>query len=228
MLCSLVLLSPIVLFLIASCGCVQEALAFLSPTQLHKIVIDKSFRSSTLFERHKIDAGIKTLLHAHQGETDKEGKQQDIAFLEKSKRQGRKKSGRTGGRRRKRIMTLPSKKKNKSSGGILQSSWFRAGVPLVAILFLLKTLFGSLFGNGSDYVYYQSSVYESRVYTPDGRVETARKESVQSNIPSLMDGKQLRDSSSQYLLRDSPDRDFDRELDTMTKQFQQSIFDKFF
>jgi hypothetical protein len=92
-------------------------------------------------------------------------------------------------------MTLPSKKKE-SSGGILQSPWFHMGVPLVAVLLLLKTLFGSLFGGGSDYVYYQSSVYESSVYTSDGKVEMAHKESVQSNIPSLMDGKQLGDSSS--------------------------------
>jgi hypothetical protein len=124
-------------------------------------------------------------------------------------------------------MTLPSEKKE-SSGGILQSPWFRAGVPLVAVLLLLKTSFGSLFGGGSDYVYYQSSVYESSVYTSNGKVKMAHKESVQSNIPSLMDGKRLRDSSSQYLLRDSPDRDFDQELDSMIKQFQQTMFNEFF
>jgi hypothetical protein len=192
----------IVLFFIVSCACVQEALAFVSPTQqLHKNTMDKSSLLSTSFERHNIEVGVKASLQAHQGKTDEEGIQQDITFLEKPKPQRRRKSGRTGGRRRRRIMTLPSEKKE-SSGGILQSLWF----PLVVFLLLLKILLESLFGGGSDYVYYQSSVYESSVYTPDGRVETARKESVQSNIPSLMDGKRLRDSSSQYLLRDSPAR----------------------
>jgi hypothetical protein len=123
-------------------------------------------------------------------------------------------------------MTLATKKKE-SSGGILASPWIRAGVPLVAVVLLVKSLLGSPSGR-SDYVYYQSSVYESRTYNSDGRVETARKESVQSNIPSLLDGKRLQDSSSQYLLRGSPDRDFDRELDTLMNRFQQSMFDEFF
>jgi hypothetical protein len=123
-------------------------------------------------------------------------------------------------------VTLASKKKE-SSGGVLASRWIRVGLPLVALVLLVKSLLGSLSGR-SDYVYYQSSVYESRTYNSDGRVETARKESVQSNIPSLLDGKRLRDSSSQYLLREAPDRDFDRELDIMMKRFQQSMFDEFF
>lgn len=123
-------------------------------------------------------------------------------------------------------MTLASKKKE-LTGGVLASRWIRVGLPLVAVVLLVKSLLGSPSGR-SDYVYYQSSVYESRTYNSDGRVETARKESVQSNVPSLLDGKRLRDSSSQYLLRESPDRDFDRELDVMMKRFQQSMFDEFF
>jgi hypothetical protein len=43
-----------------------------------------------------------------------------------------------------------------------------------------------------------SSVYESRFKNSDGRVETALKESVQANIPSLLNGRRLRDSSSHF------------------------------
>jgi hypothetical protein len=57
-------------------------------------------------------------------------------------------------------------------------------------------------------------------------VETSRKESVRSNVPSLLNQKQLRDQSSSYFLQEAPDDEFDREFDAMMR-FQRSIFDDF-
>jgi hypothetical protein len=77
------------------------------------------------------------------------------------------------------------------------------------------------------YVFYQSSVYESRVYTSDGKVETKREESIRSNLPSLLErqvesgqpssyrSKVYRSQSSQ--LMDEANDEFDRALKDMMR-----------
>jgi hypothetical protein len=90
--------------------------------------------------------------------------------------------------------------------------------PIVALWLFLQLLFG---GSNStpDTYYYQSSMYESRVYGIDGKVETARKESVRSNIPGLIESQRnarsLPESSvgKPSVFGDSVDETFDRMLD---------------
>jgi hypothetical protein len=55
--------------------------------------------------------------------------------------------------------------------------------PIVGLALILRLLFG---GTSGSYYYYQSSSYESSVVTGDGRVDTARKESVRTNLPGLV------------------------------------------
>mmetsp|Transcript_15674 Transcript_15674/g.18578 ORF Transcript_15674/g.18578 Transcript_15674/m.18578 type:complete len:274 (-) Transcript_15674:392-1213(-) len=87
---------------------------------------------------------------------------------------------------------------------------------LIVAVQILQSLFGFLFGGGANdgsYVYYQSTVYETTSVAADGQVSRIRKESVKSNIPSLISGDRViedknaagGDSKSSYLLRGSPD-----------------------
>lgn len=152
---------------------------------------------------------------------------------------------------------------NHNNTGIL-AGFIDFAAPIFAIIVVLRVLLGGLFGGaggGSDtnpgYVYYQSSVYESRIIGSDGRVETARKESVRSNIPSLVTGaaeqtkkkdvispsssmiKLGRDDDNSgrtadsnrgqnsFLLEDFPDEEFDRELNDVMK-LSRTILDDFF
>jgi hypothetical protein len=82
---------------------------------------------------------------------------------------------------------------------------------------LLKSFFASQTNHSAGYIYYQSSVYESRMIGADGKVETIRKESVRSNIPSLMEKKSLYGSSS--LPPDSsvdiPNSKFNNEIESL-------------
>lgn len=90
---------------------------------------------------------------------------------------------RIGGRKKTSKMKPESKK-----GGF---PWW--GIPLIVLL-LLKGTFS--FGSDPSFVYYESSVYESRVYNNNGQLETSRKESFRSNIPGLVEQKQLKRVSS--------------------------------
>jgi hypothetical protein len=96
-----------------------------------------------------------------------------------------KSTGRAGGRKRRKSAKNPRKKEKQSprSIGMLPAVLLLSGVLLV----LLKgILFDNVSGDPS-FVYYESSVYESLTYGTDGRVETSRRESFRSNIPSLME-----------------------------------------
>jgi hypothetical protein len=86
---------------------------------------------------------------------------------------------RAGGRSR-------SMKKQEKNNGPGFPSWL-IGLVLVCLLSLKLTSSGS-------FMFYESSVYESRVYTSDGKVETTRKESVRSNVqdPKLLLDEQRR------------------------------------
>ena len=110
------------------------------------------------------------------------------------------------------------------------TKWATILAPILLLWVLFKSLF---FGSDPSYVYYQSSVYESRSYGADGRVDTSRKESFRSNIPGLVEGRRLQEnndnkgSSSSYLLRQNPDESFEQELDSMM-QIQKSMLRDFF
>ena len=58
-------------------------------------------------------------------------------------------------------------------------------IPALVILTLLTNIFSNNSdGNNGPYFYYESSVYETRSYTSEGKVESTRKESFKSNLPS--------------------------------------------
>ena len=69
-------------------------------------------------------------------------------------------------------------------------SKYRKFVLWLASAALLWVIFFSRFFGGTgpspNFVYYQSSVIELRVISPDGYVETSRKESFKSNLPDLV------------------------------------------
>jgi hypothetical protein len=106
---------------------------------------------------------------------------------------------------------------------------------IIAPLLFFGWLFQSILPSSppSSMVYYQSSVYESRVLGPDGKMETARKESFRSNIPSLLENErrlqQDKGSSSSLIeQRNDYDSSFDREVDSMIRRMDRSLWDDFF
>jgi hypothetical protein len=101
-------------------------------------------------------------------------------------------------------------------------------IPLLALWIALQALFGGGSSSPPSYIFYQSSVSESRTYGADGRLQsTTRKESVKSNLPS----SSLLEKDQRKLL--DIDRELDREIDleiqqSMRRLQQISMFDDFF
>jgi hypothetical protein len=64
--------------------------------------------------------------------------------------------------------------------GPISNSLGRLAIPLLLVWLFLQMLIGVIGGSNSSmsYSFYQSSVYESRTYTSDGKVETKRQESI--------------------------------------------------
>jgi hypothetical protein len=77
-------------------------------------------------------------------------------------------------------------------------------LPLLSLWVLFQVVSWSV-PPRSSFVYYQSSVYESRVMGVNGQLETTRKESVKTNVPNLL--KEQADQKKRM------DREFDREFD---------------
>ena len=126
---------------------------------------------------------------------------------------------RAGGRNRSRESNNNNTSSNQSNmNGIIELG--KKVIPLLVIFAILKGFLGSLLGWGyggtGNVVYYQSTVYESRTYDTDGKMERIRKESVKSNIPSMINGNKEEGVTSSYYL----DRNLDKELDRV---YQDSI-----
>jgi hypothetical protein len=114
-----------------------------------------------------------------------------------------------------------------SLGGFLDK--YRKFIIWTLSAFLVGAIvFGQLFNfNAPSYVYYQSSVIESRILGFDGNVQTSRKETFKSNIPDLVRERQkqsLERSSistdttySQNSLIRSEERRFSEEMDQFEK-----------
>lgn len=116
--------------------------------------------------------------------------------------------------------------------------------PLVGLILILRLVFGGGGGgNDGSYYYYQSSSYESRVVMGDGRVDTARKKSVRSNIPGLIENNaDRRESSSSSSIRILEEEklapllpsaaDFDdalnREIESIVRQERRMLDDFFY
>mmetsp|Transcript_31787 Transcript_31787/g.48030 ORF Transcript_31787/g.48030 Transcript_31787/m.48030 type:complete len:121 (+) Transcript_31787:667-1029(+) len=107
-------------------------------------------------------------------------------------------------------------------------------IALAAYLFL-QNLFGT---SSSSYVYYQSSVYESRIVGTDGKVETSRKESVKTNLPNWMmesnnnnNNNNNKRNNNNNNNNNGPrprgliiDRSFERELDREVESMMNDFF----
>ncbi|CAB9497807.1 expressed unknown protein [Seminavis robusta] len=132
-------------------------------------------------------------------------------------RQNQGRFGPLGGRKKRRQVKL-SENDNKFSFPL----W---GVSLLLGAFLLGKIFG--WGDDPSFVYYESSVYETRVYNRDGRVETSRKESFRSNIPTLVEEQQRQRGDSELmpppLLEDSIMDEMDQAI-----RIQEKFIDEFF
>jgi hypothetical protein len=127
------------------------------------------------------------------------------------KEQGRKKysAARAGGRSRV-IITLQRKKNETST---ILSLGQRLILPVVGLWILFQFIFGGLTSTSSNFVYYESSVHETRMYNNNGKVETSRQERIRSNIPGLME---RRGTQKDILLEDKRIKDqFDREFQSI-------------
>ena len=122
--------------------------------------------------------------------------------LEKTKKKGR--IGPLGGRKRKKLV---SSQKERSDG----MNWWNIPI-LLLVLLLVKGVLLDSFSTSSNFSYFESSVYETRVYNSQGQLETSRKESFRSNIPGLVERQQQRqqqqeEASSTSTLSASPTKD---------------------
>ena len=134
--------------------------------------------------------------------------------------------GPLGGRRTK-IRSPPTKKSDDNK----TLTWWSIPALLLSVLLVQGILSGG--GNDSNFVYYTSSVYESRVYNSDGKVETSRKESFQSNLPSLVEQQRQQSSRPGEFLSDrrlpvvAPEDEMLQEMDKMMRA-QDVLMDSFF
>jgi hypothetical protein len=138
-------------------------------------------------------------------------------------------TGRAGGRVASSSRRVKDARPTAGDSGSIVLSLGRLAIPLLAAWLFLQMLFGGIGGliSPGSYVFYQSSVYESRVYTPDGKVETKREESFRSNVPSLLERRVESGQSSPYRsqrslspssqLMDEANDEFDRALKDMMR-----------
>jgi hypothetical protein len=124
--------------------------------------------------------------------------------------------GRAGGRapRKPRII-----KPRRAKGLATLSKSFL--LPLLGLCLVFRLLLGS-----SSFVYYESSVYESRTYV-DGKVETSRKESVRSNVPGWVERQATQSPTEKPLLKLEED-ELDADFRTMRMQMQERMLDNMF
>lgn len=94
--------------------------------------------------------------------------------------------GRNNNKRRKRnqsqLMPNKTNRDNNKNG----FPWWSIPTILLTIVLFKGVLFGHSWTDPS-FVFYESSVYESSIYNSNGQVQSARKESFRSNIPSLVE-----------------------------------------
>ena len=126
--------------------------------------------------------------------------------------------GRIGGRK-KRHSTNMGKVKNQRDSSSVIPFW---GVAL-GVAVLLSSLFGWNQGSDPSFVYYESSFYESRDYSSDGKVESYRKESFKSNVPGLV--QELKQRQGEVSLESTSSAL--NEID-LAQRIQAAILDDFF
>ena len=135
--------------------------------------------------------------------------------------------GRAGGRKSKKNKV--DKRRRQQQGRGNHTLWWQIPAVLLSLLLLKGILFDS---SDHSFVYYESSVYESRTYNSDGRVETSRKENFRSNIPSLVEqSRQQRntENNNNYLEEKTRmlEEDMIKEINSAIR-LQNSILDEIF
>jgi len=230
------------------CLCVEKSTAFTSVSRHSKLRQYSADRGSTLSTPTppSLPRDTSLLLATRRvddfdggGDDDEEKAriERELAALEQSMNRNRGTRavgpGRAGGRKTRKSVTAKPQSNSPWNNWVV-----KAGVPALAIALFLKSLFGGgeAASNASpSYFYYQSSYYESRVYRGDGNMERTYKQSIKSNVPSLIEGRRLLredtrptesepSGTSQYLLQESPDRGLDQELDAALIKVQQAMF----
>lgn len=216
------------------------------PRRVHRKIMPRpslpSFRSSLSkeWQRNGRSCNISSLLAIPdlKGDGEKDGtNEMELSSEDTNKRNTS--TARAGGRSSKSVTERALKQEIKQLSA--STSWLdslsntaKKMLPLLAVLLILKLFLGSLFGGSGggtpSFVYYQSSVYESRSYSEDGRMERVRKEStMRSNIPSLTNGREenkLLESRDGQLNKNDKDENrfrseikdvetFDRDLEKM-------------
>jgi hypothetical protein len=133
-------------------------------------------------------------------------------------------TARAGGRVASSSRRLADARPSAGETGSIVLSLGKLAIPLLVAWLFLQMLFGGIGGliSPGSYVFYQSSVHESRVYTSDGKVETKREESIRSNVPSLLERQSSPYRSKGYLspssqLMDEANDEFDRALKDMMR-----------
>lgn len=115
--------------------------------------------------------------------SDGGGGEDETQVTNKDKGNDKKAAGRAGGRRKRMPIEPKEEKRHQNS------------VPLI-VFFSLLLCIAPFFASDdtaprTNYYYYESSYSVSRVYSQDGSIQTIRKENVQTNVPSLLEGRKL-------------------------------------
>jgi len=101
-------------------------------------------------------------------------------------------TARAGGRSKRKIQNGTSSNRSLLATFLEQVKKLLLWVTVLPLIgFLLASILHIGTPSDGSYVYYESTVYETRSYTPDGELQRVRKESVKSNIPSLISGEKI-------------------------------------
>ena len=147
---------------------------------------------------------------------DPDGIDQDRAGLEQVDKKSRVKysSARAGGRVN-RSRGNKSDESVTSHGPMNDSRLIKSVIPLVSLLLFVKLL-GSMLFSGDNYVYYESTVYQTTTRTEDGKIETTRKQNFKSNIPGLREKSNIQDIDNSIRLEQDQ---IEREMNNFMKDF---------
>uniref|UniRef100_A0A6U3C5M4 Transmembrane protein n=1 Tax=Entomoneis paludosa TaxID=265537 RepID=A0A6U3C5M4_9STRA len=156
--------------------------------------------------------------HEHEHEHEHEVGELESSGSEKILNRG-------GGRsRKKKRQVLPAEERK-------SIFFFGTILPLLALIIIFRSLFfGGLPTGDSSVYYYTSTSFESTTYA-NGKVDTARKQSVKTNMPSLIDNKMSSPSESIEFRESRLAKDFDDQLEDEFNRMMRSertIFDDFF
>jgi hypothetical protein len=101
-------------------------------------------------------------------------------------------------------------------------------LPFLGLILTSVLIFGVNRATGPSFVFYESSVYESRSYNSERGIETIRRESFRSNIPGLVDA--TKQDASLLPLR-PPAAELEDEIEQEVRDMiraQERMFGEFF